>query len=96
MDVQTHKMAWPFLKPVNPREVPDYYTVIKDPMDLRTVEQKLNSQGYEKLADFIGDMTKIFDNCRYYNARNSPFYNCAEVLESFFVTKIKTFRENIT
>jgi hypothetical protein len=25
-------MAWPFLEPVDPNEVPDYYTVIKDPM----------------------------------------------------------------
>lgn len=29
---QSHKMAWPFLEPVDPNEVPDYYTVIKDPM----------------------------------------------------------------
>lgn len=25
-------MAWPFLEPVDPSEVPDYYAVIKDPM----------------------------------------------------------------
>lgn len=61
--------------------------------DLRTVEQRLGS--YARLADFIGDMTKIFDNCRYYNARSSPFYHCAEMLEAFFVQKIKLFRDNI-
>ena len=64
--------------------------------DLKTVEQRLNSHVYKKLADFIGDMTKIFDNCRYYNPRSSPFYNCAEMLESYFVQKIKLFRESIT
>ena len=25
-------MAWPFTKPVDPNEVPDYYKVIKEPM----------------------------------------------------------------
>lgn len=30
--LQTHKMGWPFLEPVDPVEVPDYYTIIKDPM----------------------------------------------------------------
>jgi nucleosome-remodeling factor subunit BPTF len=30
--LQSHKMAWPFLEPVDPSEVPDYYAVIKDPM----------------------------------------------------------------
>ena len=25
-------MAWPFLEPVDPDEVPDYYNVIKEPM----------------------------------------------------------------
>lgn len=27
-----HKMAWPFLEAVDPKEVADYYTVITDPM----------------------------------------------------------------
>ncbi|GFQ93826.1 nucleosome-remodeling factor subunit NURF301, partial [Trichonephila clavata] len=88
--LMSHKHAWPFMKPVDPIEAPDYYKVIKEPMDLKTVEQRLNSHTYKKLADFIGDMTKIFDNCRYYNPRSSPFYNCAEMLESFFVQKIKS------
>ncbi|XP_054724441.1 nucleosome-remodeling factor subunit BPTF-like [Uloborus diversus] len=94
--LMAHKHAWPFMKPVDPLEAPDYYKVIKEPMDLKTVEHRLNNHIYKKLADFIGDMTKIFDNCRYYNPRSSPFYNCAEMLESYFVQKIKVFRENIT
>ncbi|XP_054160935.1 nucleosome-remodeling factor subunit BPTF-like [Oppia nitens] len=93
--LQTHKSSWPFLTPVDPKEVPDYFTVIKEPIDLKTVESRINRENYESLAQFIGDITKMFDNCRYYNARNSPFFQCAEQLEAFFVSKIKTFRENM-
>jgi hypothetical protein len=30
--IKGHKSSWPFLEPVNAREVPDYYKVIKEPM----------------------------------------------------------------
>ncbi|KAH8408542.1 hypothetical protein KR215_007131 [Drosophila sulfurigaster] len=93
--IQLHKSAWPFMEPVDPDEAPDYYKVIKEPMDLKKMEMKLESNTYTKLAEFIGDMTKIFDNCRYYNPKESSFYKCAEALESFFVQKIKSFREHV-
>lgn len=35
-DYQAHKMAWPFLEPVDPNDAPDYYGVIKEPMGKRS------------------------------------------------------------
>ncbi|XP_069695049.1 nucleosome-remodeling factor subunit NURF301 isoform X3 [Periplaneta americana] len=93
--LQTHKSAWPFMEPVDPNEAPDYYKVIKEPMDLQTIELRINERSYKKLSEFIGDMTKIFDNCRYYNPRESPFFKCAESLEAYFVQKIKCLRDKL-
>ncbi|XP_069124363.1 nucleosome-remodeling factor subunit BPTF-like isoform X2 [Argopecten irradians] len=93
--LQSHKMAWPFLEAVDRNEVPDYYHVIKDPMDLTTVERRLQKKKYHKLKDFVKDVTKIFDNCRLYNPTDTPFYQCAEVLETFFVQKLKSVKERI-
>ncbi|KAL7890863.1 hypothetical protein AOLI_G00003390 [Acnodon oligacanthus] len=90
--LQAHKMAWPFLEPVDPEDAPDYYGVIKEPMDLSTMEERLLKHYYSKLTDYVADMTRIFDNCRYYNPSDSPFYQCAEVLETFFVQKLKAFK----
>ncbi|CAO1383722.1 unnamed protein product [Diamesa hyperborea] len=92
-DILTNKNAWPFIDPVDANEVPDYYNVIKEPMDLKQIEQKVLNQEYNCFADFIKDMTKIFDNCRYYNAKDSTFCKCAESLETYFLGKIRTFRE---
>lgn len=64
-------------------------------IDLQKVEDKINEKSYGKLSEFIADMTKIFDNCRFYNPKESPFYRCAESLEGFFVQKIKHFRESL-
>lgn len=106
------------MEPVDPREAPTYYKIIKEPMgklafdgflklfqrapltshsftDLQTVERKVNDQTYSTLSEFIGDMTKIFDNCRYFNPKDSEFYRCAEGLEAFFAQKIKYFREKL-
>lgn len=63
--------------------------------DLQKIETKINEQRYNKLSEFIGDMTKIFDNCRYYNPKESPFFKCAESLEAYFVNKIKCLREKL-
>uniref|UniRef100_A0A4W5MYK1 Bromodomain PHD finger transcription factor n=1 Tax=Hucho hucho TaxID=62062 RepID=A0A4W5MYK1_9TELE len=90
--LQAHKMAWPFLEPVDPNDAPDYYGVIKEPMDLSTMEDRLQKRYYIKLTEFVADMTKVFDNCRYYNPSDSPFYQSAEVLENFFVQKLKGFK----
>ncbi|KAK9296382.1 hypothetical protein QLX08_009595 [Tetragonisca angustula] len=94
--IQAHKSAWPFMEPVDPNEAPDYYKVIKEPMDLQTIELRINDRSYKKLSEFIGDMTKIFDNCRYYNPKESPFFKCAESLETYFVHKIKSLREKFS
>lgn len=91
--LQSHKMGWPFLEPVDPTEVPDYYNIIKDPMDLSQVEANMDAHQYRRLTDFIKDVTKVFNNCRLYNPPDTPFFQCAEVLETFFVQRLKALKD---
>lgn len=62
---------------------------------MKKVSRKIENKNYTTLSEFIGDMTKIFDNCRYYNPKESPFYRCAESLEAYFVQKINFFRDSL-
>jgi len=41
--LKKHSAAEPFILPVDPvkLKIPDYYTIIKEPMDLSTVEKRL-------------------------------------------------------
>ncbi|XP_055547535.1 histone acetyltransferase KAT2A [Wyeomyia smithii] len=87
--VRQHSAAWPFLKPVNPVEVPDYYDHIKYPMDLKTMGERLKNKYYVARRLFMADMARIFTNCRLYNSPETEYYRCANTLERYFQTKMK-------
>lgn len=87
--VKTHQSAWPFMEPVKKNEAPGYYQVIRFPMDLKTMSERLKSRYYTTRKLFMADMQRIFTNCREYNPPESEYYKCASVLEKFFYTKIK-------
>ncbi|KAG9230315.1 putative transcriptional activator SPT7 [Amylocarpus encephaloides] len=58
----------PFLTRVNKREAPDYYHVIKTPMDLGSMTKKLKTIQYKSKAEFVADLDLIWGNCLKYNA----------------------------
>ncbi|KAI8969224.1 hypothetical protein BDF20DRAFT_907941 [Mycotypha africana] len=89
-EMQNFTDAWPFLEPVNIEEVADYYDIIKEPMDLATLEENVKNDAYPKWEDFIKDTRKIFDNCRVYNAEDTEYAKCAARLEKFFNDKLRT------
>ncbi|KAH7285928.1 hypothetical protein KP509_33G051500 [Ceratopteris richardii] len=85
-----HGDAWPFKDPVDPREVPDYYDIIKDPIDLKTISKRLESEMYYlTLEMFSADMKRMFANARTYNSPDTIYYKCANRLEGFFTNKIQ-------
>nr|XP_057902749.1 histone acetyltransferase KAT2B isoform X2 [Doryrhamphus excisus] len=87
--VKSHQNAWPFMEPVKKTEAPGYYQVIRFPMDLKTMSDRLKSRYYTTRKLFMADMQRIFTNCREYNPPESEYYKCANLLEKFFYTKIK-------
>uniref|UniRef100_UPI00398F0D73 E3 ubiquitin-protein ligase TRIM33 isoform X2 n=1 Tax=Pristiophorus japonicus TaxID=55135 RepID=UPI00398F0D73 len=64
-----HEMSIAFQEPV-PSSVPDYYRIIKNPMDLSGVKMKLqkkHSQHYQTPENFVADIRLIFKNCEKFN-----------------------------
>lgn len=45
-------------------ELPDYYEVIKHPMDFETVKEKLDKAEYETLKAVVTDIGQIFVNAK--------------------------------
>jgi protein polybromo-1 len=58
----------------NLQEYPDYYEVIKRPIDLERIAQKLKMALYESLDDMVSDFVLMFDNACKYNEPDSQIY----------------------
>lgn len=63
-----------FLEPVDVSEVPDYESVIKNPIDLGTMREKLKNGLYDSLEDLESDFTLMIKNCLLYNDKETIFY----------------------
>lgn len=88
-DLIHHPASWPFRKPVDPNEVPDYLSVITSPMDLSTMSKRLENEYYKSIAEFTADLKLIADNCRKYNDPDTTYYKNANILENFYFEKLK-------
>lgn len=63
-----------FLEPVDPVEVPDYSTVVTNPMDLSTMREKLDEGAYTNLDLMEKDFQLMISNCLAYNNKDTVFY----------------------
>ncbi|CAK7236411.1 transcription initiation at TATA-containing promoter protein [Sporothrix curviconia] len=77
-----------FLKPVDAvaLQIPTYHKVIKKPMDLGTMQTKLNLGEYTSAKDFENDFSLIVKNCRKFNIAGEVV-DAANRLEDLFKQK---------
>ncbi|KAH0543931.1 hypothetical protein FGG08_001832 [Glutinoglossum americanum] len=78
-----------FYEPVDPvaLNIPQYHKVIKKPMDLGTISNKLKSNLYENAAEFESDMRLIFTNCYKFNPPKDVVHQFGKQLEQLFNDK---------
>lgn len=86
-----HKSADPFMEPVDPEVlgIPDYFQVIKEPMDFSKVEKRLRSGFYKASADFENDIRKIWENALTYNKVSTDIHTMTLEISSFFEQLLK-------
>uniref|UniRef100_S4RU83 Bromodomain containing 3a n=1 Tax=Petromyzon marinus TaxID=7757 RepID=S4RU83_PETMA len=85
-----HQFAWPFHHPVDAAKLnlPDYYNIIKNPMDMGTIKKRLESNFYFTAVECIQDFSTMFTNCYIYNRPNDDIVLMAQTLEKFFLQKV--------
>ncbi|KAF8665397.1 hypothetical protein AX16_000416 [Volvariella volvacea WC 439] len=81
-----NKHALVFLQPVDPirDHAPNYFDIIKDPMDLSTMGAKLEEGMYKDRFAFQADFRLMIENAKRYNQHGSYVHNEAITLEVFF------------
>ncbi|RDW73189.1 hypothetical protein BP6252_07096 [Coleophoma cylindrospora] len=70
-------------------ELPDYYEVIKMPIALDTMEQKLKNHEFLNLTSFESYFKRMIQNARDYNERGSQIVNDAERLQKALIVYMK-------
>ena len=83
-----------FLKPVNRKNVPDYYDVIERPMELETITRKIEKHKYHSREDFLSDFELIKNNSVRYNGPDSKYTITATQLHEAAKTGIDEVRKN--
>ncbi|XP_009211119.1 bromodomain testis-specific protein isoform X3 [Papio anubis] len=89
-DLWKHSFSWPFQRPVDAvkLKLPDYYTIIKNPMDLNTIKKRLENKYYVKASECIEDFNTMFSNCYLYNKPGDDIVLMAQALEKLFMQKL--------
>ena len=87
--LMTHKFGWPFNQPVDPvaLNLPDYFTIIKHPMDFGTIEAHLEAGQYRSKEEFGADVELVFRNALTYNQPGSDIVVMATAVKEVFDKK---------
>lgn len=81
-----HHYASPFILPVDPEAlgIPDYFNIIKNPMDFSTIRKKLDDKKYTNPEEFAEDVRLVFSNAKTYNGKGTDVYIMAEQIQDVF------------
>ena len=66
------------------KELPYYYRIIKHPIDLTMIKDRILADRYTDMWQLKGDMTLMFDNARVFNSEDSLVYEDANVMQERF------------
>jgi Bromodomain len=81
-----HQFGWVFNQPVDPVKlgIPDYFSIITNPMDLGTVKEKLLKGRYACPSQFAEDVRLTFTNAMVYNPPKNEVHFMAMKLSRLF------------
>ncbi|XP_065079040.1 protein polybromo-1 isoform X3 [Ochlerotatus camptorhynchus] len=90
------QLSFIFMKLPSKNEYPDYYDIIKNPIDLDRIELKLRKQNYESVDDMAGDFMLMFENACKYNEPDSQIYKDALCLQQLIIQTKQALRSDET
>ncbi|XP_055636665.1 protein polybromo-1 isoform X2 [Toxorhynchites rutilus septentrionalis] len=78
------------------KEYPDYYDIIKNPIDIERIEQKLRKQSYDSVDEMAADFMLMFENACKYNEPDSQIYKDALCLQQLVIQTKQALRSDET
>lgn len=79
-----------FIRAPKRRQLPAYYEVVNNPIDLLRVQQKLKTDSYDDIEELTSDIELLVNNAKAFYPVESPEYHDASILwETFLSNKTK-------
>ncbi|XP_044962175.1 transcription factor GTE8-like isoform X2 [Hordeum vulgare subsp. vulgare] len=96
-NLMKHRSASPFVTPVDPVKlcIPDYFDIVKHPMDLGTIQKKLNAGVYPTPWEFAADVRLTFSNAILYNPVGNAVNIMAQTMSSVFEPRWKPIEKKL-
>ncbi|KAI9448053.1 hypothetical protein H4582DRAFT_1898251 [Lactarius indigo] len=91
--ISQHRNGNIFHNPIKKSEAPDYYDIVKRPMDLKTIKARIREGQIASSAEFQRDVYLMFANSLMYNRPGSDIYTMAEEMMLESEAQINTFRQ---
>ncbi|XP_061685251.1 CREB-binding protein isoform X2 [Syngnathoides biaculeatus] len=87
----------PFRQPVDPMLlcIPDYFDIVKNPIDLSTIKRKLDTGQYQDPWQYVDDVWLMFNNAWLYNRKTSRVYKCCSKLAEVFEADIDPVMQSL-
>ncbi|KAK4337365.1 hypothetical protein RND71_043322 [Anisodus tanguticus] len=87
----------PFRQPVDPDLlfIPDYFDIVKKPMDLSTIKRKLDTGQYQDPWQYVEDVYLMFENAWLYNKKTSRVYKYCNKLKEVFEQEIDPVMQSL-
>ena len=89
--IKSMQESWPFMKPVNKKQMKHYYDVIKKPMDLETMGSKADRHAYHSRADFLQDLELIYQNSVTFNGLENDYTHKARTIRDVAASELESY-----
>ncbi|KRX57188.1 Protein polybromo-1 [Trichinella sp. T9] len=91
-DPNNRTLSSVFLKLPSRTDYPDYYEVIRKPIDLQKICNKLSAKQYDSVEALVSDFALMFDNACKFNDPDSLIYKDALTLQRVLIQKAAELR----
>ncbi|CAG2166349.1 unnamed protein product [Oppiella nova] len=88
-DESSRSLILLFMEKPSKKAYPDYYDIIANPIDMKTIETNIKWERYPNEESLITDFKLMFSNCKQYNEDNSQIYKDAVALENVLMDKVR-------
>ncbi|KAK3848543.1 MAG: Bromodomain-containing protein [Linnemannia gamsii] len=93
-DIANHRFGAVFMQPIKEHDAPGYYYMIKRPMDLKSIKERIRDGQITNADEFHRDVLLMFMNALMYNGEDTEVYQMAMAMMTEVEQIIKNFKSS--